>query len=82
MAQATLFGPQGIKIILDTDEVIPDDPGQGTPAIVQLGDFGATYWYAIGTGQVYNSGWDRDLTDRQLSWLQGKEAAVNRFLYH
>lgn len=82
MAQATLYGPQGVKIVLDTDEIIPDDPGAGTPAMVILGEYSATYWYAIATGEVYTNNFDKTLSPRVLQWLEGKEKAVDRFLYH
>lgn len=29
-------GPQGIKLFLDASEIIPHDPGQGTPAMIHL----------------------------------------------
>lgn len=30
-------GPRGIKLHLDATEIFPDDPGQGTPRLVELG---------------------------------------------
>jgi len=34
MPKQTLKGPEGLIIKLDSDQIFPDDPGQGTPAMV------------------------------------------------
>jgi hypothetical protein len=79
----TLQGP-GIRIELDTDEVIPDDPGAGTPAMVYVtGPVAgqATYWCALDTGEIDTGrhGY-RDLTPAQSAWLERQLDAVNDFL--
>ena len=53
MTIRTLTGPKGYKVQLDTSEVFPDDPGQGTPALViaPSGDTG-TYWAVTGEGTI------------------------------
>lgn len=35
-AQQTLVGPDDIELILDADEIYIDDPGMGTPRIVNI----------------------------------------------
>lgn len=78
--QKTLYGPYGIKLVLDTDEVFPDDPGNGTPAMVYYSTGSATYWCAIGESEV----WDRQairLPDRCLTWLENQETELDNFLY-
>ena len=77
----TLNGPGGIRIVLDKAEVIPDDPGQGTPAMVYLLDKSATYWCASGEGEVTGNRGTRQLTPEQCKWLNDQEDAVTEFLY-
>lgn len=38
----TLHGPGGVRLELDKTQVFPDDPGQGTPAMVYYKDGCAT----------------------------------------
>lgn len=67
----TLDGP-GIRLILDVRQVFPDDPGNGTPAIVETrnGKFSASYNCALGTGELSGSGGNtRYLTSEQIRWL-------------
>lgn len=74
-----------LVVRLDRDEVFPDDPGQGTPAIVEWngadGQFTATYWCAMGEGELLNSrGHVKKLTDAQLEWLDGLNQEIDEFL--
>jgi hypothetical protein len=82
----TLHGPGGLRLKLDREEVIVDDPGAGTPAMVQLFQYTATYWCALGEGELEDSlGRTRQLTGRQQRWLEDQQAEVDRFLdlsYH
>lgn len=78
--QKTLYGPYGIKLVLDTDEVFPDDPGNGTPAMVYYGTGSATYWCAIGESEV----WDKQairLPEKCLNWLESQEIELDNFLF-
>lgn len=82
----TLNGPGGIRIELDSREIFPADPGQGTPAMVYLdggdGESGdATYWCALNEGEVDGGrhGYVQ-LSDRQMNWLASQEEAVGTFL--
>ena len=78
----TLHGPAGLRVLLDSAEIFPDDPGQGTPAMVQLFDYSATYGCAADTGELSSDrhGGYRELTSAQLNWLQAQEDEVNTFI--
>jgi hypothetical protein len=76
----TLIGPAGLTIVLDSDEIIPDDPGAGTPAMVHLYTASSTYWWAIGEGTLDAGGRDIELSTTQKNWLDAQENAVEEFL--
>lgn len=67
-----LRGPGGILLELDPSEVFLDNPGEGTPAMVYLGDWSATYHCAVDTGEVEYE----KLTDAQLDWLDKQSGWV------
>ena len=72
----TLTGPNGIRIVLDSRQVFPDDPGAGTPALVHVGKNTATYWCALDTKEVdYH-----DLDNAQYRWLYNQFDAVSDFV--
>ena len=74
-----MLGPGGIKLVLDTTQVFPDDPGAGTPAMVYInkGQDSATFWCAVDTGECD----DVRLSDKQCKWLQAQYDDVINFLY-
>lgn len=75
----TLRGPGGLLIVLDAAEIFPDDPGNGTPAMV-LAPFGrgtATFWCANETGEVDG---DHVMTEAQCRWLNEMEDAVTTWV--
>jgi hypothetical protein len=83
----TLHGPNGLRIKLDSAEIWPSDPGNGTPAMVYLFGYSATYWCAADTGELTNESYShgdgyRDLNRAQLAWLQSPaiEEEVNTFV--
>lgn len=76
MTKQTLIGPNGLRLELDSAEIFPDDPGQGTPAMVYLRGESATYWCALNEGEV-----DREvMNSSQQAWLEQQEDAVAEFL--
>lgn len=79
MKKETIQGP-GIKIILDPSQIFPDDPGQGTPAMVETDDrkYTATFDCAADTGEL-NCG-DYMLTPKQSNWLNEKVDYVDRWM--
>lgn len=70
-----------LRLLLDRNEVYPDDPGAGAPAIVLTanGKYCATYWCAINEGELELGGYQ--LSDKQLDWLYSLEDEINDFLY-
>lgn len=75
----------GLTLVLDRNEVFEDDPGQGTPAMVYVGEEGGdiccTLWCALGEERIE---WDRGcrkLSQRQIDWLEEMEVVASRFLY-
>jgi hypothetical protein len=76
----TLNGPGGIRILLDASEIFPDDPGQGTPALVQLFGATGTYWCVSAEGELLEGGTTRRLTPEQCRWLNDQEDVVTDFL--
>ncbi len=77
----------GLRIELDREEVFPDDPGQGTPAMVYREPdsdskwASATYNCAINTGELtdQDGGWV-PLTERQVEWLDKQGGKIDEFL--
>lgn len=80
MTTRTLNGPGGLRVELDSSEIYPDDPGQGTPAMVYLPGSSSTFWRAVDCGSLYDSqGRDVELTGTQQMWLQDQEDIVAEF---
>lgn len=77
----TLRGPGGIRIELDSEEIYPDDPGQGTPAMVYKGNASATFWCAESEGELEG---DRsnmvELSAAQKRWLTEQQPIVDKFI--
>jgi hypothetical protein len=77
----TLRGPGGIRVVLDTARVIPNDPGADTPAMVHLGRSTGTYWCVADTGELIDNLDGAQVTDAQSAWLDSIGDEVNAFLY-
>lgn len=79
-----LRGPQGATLTLDRDEVYPNDPGAGTPAMVEWNGGTASYTCATSEGEV-----DADrkgylpLPQSVLNWLESPKVidAMEAHLY-
>ena len=80
ITKKTLTGPGGIHLVLDRTEIFPDDPGQGTPALVfdAFWKHSASYSCACDMGEL-DCG-EAQLTDRQIDWLFQQSEEVDRFL--
>lgn len=79
-----IIAKHGLKVILDTSEVFPDDPGRGTPAMVYNSrGASATFTCALNEGELDNSetGFMNRLSDRQIDWLWEINKEVSEFLY-
>lgn len=81
--QQRLRGPNGLVLALDADQIFPNDPGQGTPAILILGrnsgvSASGTFNCAIGEGEVEGVQLDSD----QMRWVLELENEVDGWLEH
>lgn len=81
-----LNGPNGLSVLLDADEIDHDNPGNGTPALCEMGrdnwrtgqqKLTGTYWCCQGTGEI-DCG--TDLNPAQMRWLDEIEPKVDAFL--
>jgi hypothetical protein len=91
MNTKTIKGPKDaegntLEIELDKGQVFPNDPGQGTPAMVLKKDKNGrevdsgTYWCAVESGELSHNGtW---LTNEQVEWLNTQTLTVDGFLYN
>lgn len=81
MTMTKEFNYRNLKVELDRNEVYPDDPGAGAPAIVSVnnGEFVSTYWLAINEGELELDGYQ--LSDKQHDWLLSLESEINLFLF-
>ena len=70
-----IYGPGSVRIELDSSQVVPDDPGAGTPAMVFAPQGSGTYWCVLDTGEVDDS----TLTPEQYKWISSKEDYVTEF---
>lgn len=68
----------GLTVRLDPAQVYPDDPGQGTPAVVSKGRYSSTLECALATGEL--SCGENPLTKAQVDWLERIEPHVNTWL--
>jgi len=69
-------------VIIDRSEVNADDPGQGTPAMVESGEWSATYDCALEEGELSNTRGDTlRLTEAELAWLDAMLETIDNFLY-
>jgi len=71
---------KGWRIELDTAQVFPDDPGNGTPAmVISPKDETATFNRAIDMGTVGDT--DRPIPDCIWNWIEESTDEVNAFLW-
>ncbi len=79
----SLAGPGGIKVVLDSSEVYPEDPGNGCPAMVSVPFKGSgTYNCVADNGTVCSNWEEHELTRAQMNWLNSEPvaSAVNIFV--
>lgn len=73
-----LRGPSGLKLELDASQIYPDDPGQGTPALVVRGNATASLECALQEGEL---GWgEYFLSPDQSKWLNEIYSEANAWL--
>lgn len=77
MPNTTRRGPGGIILSLDTQEIVRDNPGDGTPAMLYLPDGrSGTYWCALDTGEVDS----QPITPAQQQWVDSLADMVDGWL--
>jgi len=87
MSQTKTYRNGSLRVELDKSQVFPNDPGQGTPAMVCFDGardrYASTYWCAVGEGELLHerTGATKQLTDKQMEWLDGLEPEISEFLY-
>ena len=71
------------RLVLDSDEVVPNDPGAGAPAMVYGPDAAwVTFWCALGEGVACNKRHEDVLIPRGvLAWLEAKWPMVEEFIH-
>lgn len=73
-----------LTLTLDSEQIFPDDPGNGTPALVKWRDeYQATYHCALDTGQLMGTGrhhGDFHLSRGDINWLDELFDTVANFL--
>lgn len=64
------------KLVLDSTEIYPNDPGAGAPAMVYCGKRSGTYGCVVDTQELE----DLDLPTSVLNWLDRMADTVDRFI--
>lgn len=69
---------KGWTLELDTEQCFPNDPGQGTPAlVVSPDDLTGTYFCVTDTGEIDGC---EPVPENVLQWLEGLRDTVEDFL--
>jgi hypothetical protein len=66
-----------LKVILDSSEYFPNDPGAGCPALVVHGNSTASYNCAVNEGELGCG--EYQLSESQMRWLFSIESTVEKF---
>ncbi len=77
----SIYGPGGIRVTFDPDQIVWENPGDGTPEMVYLFAFSGTLTMVQNEGELLGNRGVRPLTPAQLEWVNGPEvnAAQARF---
>lgn len=80
--KSVLRHKSGWRLELDRDEIIPDNPGEGTPAMVYSpGDKSSgTYWCAIDMGEVSCGDTVVPIPGDVLAWLLKQGYYVEQYM--
>jgi len=66
------------RLVLDSTQIYPNDPGAGTPAMLYGPDHQtATFWCALSTGEC-GDGWE--IPRNVMNWLDRLTPTVEKFL--
>lgn len=74
----TLLKGPDITVEMDTEEIYPNDPGMGTPVLIELdnGDTG-TWNYVTSEGETADG---TQLTEEQKEWLNSITPTVEQWM--
>lgn len=72
----------GLRVDFNADEIIPDDPGAGTPVLVWLHGESGTYSCVREVGEVCGDDAVHLLTQQQIDWLWEIDGRVRGWLRH
>lgn len=64
------------KLVLDSSEIYPDDPGNGAPAMLHCGKRSATYYCAADTGDLD----ELEMPPSVMKWLDRMADTVAKFI--
>lgn len=73
-----LNGPFGVRLILDSNEINFDNPGDGCPALVSYKGGTASFNCATGEGEVDNRGKIITLPQESIDWLNEQEPMIDQ----
>ena len=75
------FKRGGYTLTLDSDEIIANDPGAGTPAMVE-GPNGTsgTFFAVIDTGEMIDGDYSHAVPASVVAWLSSLTDVVDRFI--
>lgn len=74
LPKQTIRGPGGIKLTLDASEIYPDNPGEGTPMLIEYKDETMTLNCAEDNAD------ELGCNDVQIKWIHGICNAANDWL--
>jgi hypothetical protein len=74
----TVVGPGGIKLYLNADKIVPENPGADTPRMVQL----RRGWASLEAASDFSDVGGEEKTDAQNDWLQEIAAAADQWHDH
>ena len=71
----THTGPRGSRLILDSREIDAEDPGNGTPVLIEYQGEVGSYWCALETGYCG----EVELPATVFSWIERQIGLVDDF---
>jgi hypothetical protein len=80
MNKKVLWGPNNLHIQLDRNEVFPEDPGKGMPALVILHQGRETYVGSYSCVASEDEVEGVKLNSNQIKWIAQQETEIENFL--
>lgn len=73
-------GPNGLSLILDSKEIYPDDPGNGTPQLLRLRIDGTDAYGTLNCAWHENEVDGYRLNDAQINWIDSIICEADKWL--